>query len=406
MLPQALQRRPNLAVSPSHVRMSDLTTSSSTLTLPAPLDPMAAALALAEHAVGVSEPNPRVGCVITSADGRWLLGQGHTQAVGSAHAEIMALRDAQARGHDVRGATAWVTLEPCAHHGRTPPCCDALIAAGVARVVAAVGDPNPLVNGQGMARLRAAGVTADWGLSTHAQAATELNIGFFSRMQRQRPWVRLKMASSLDGRTALANGVSQWITSPEARADGHAWRRRAGAVLTGIQTVLADDPMLDVRHVPTQAQPVRVVLDSQLRLPPSARLLQSGGPVWLYTAVPADDGRIASWQARGVRVRSVPEAASGRVDLHAVLVDLAAQSINELHVEAGATLNGACLAAGIVDEIVLYLAPRLLGQGAGLAHLGPWADLTPAPRWQWQQIERIGPDLRLIARSAPPALAR
>lgn len=371
---------------------------------PAPIDPMATALALAEQAIGLSEPNPRVGCVITSADGRWLLGQGHTQAVGSAHAEIMALRDAQANGADVQGGTAWVTLEPCSHHGRTPPCCDALVKAGLARVVVAVGDPNPLVNGQGVARLRAAGLHVTWGSPEQAQRATELNIGFFSRMQRQRPWVRMKVAGSLDGRTALANGVSQWITSPAARADGHLWRRRAGAILTGIQTILADDPMLDVRHVPTHVQPIRVVLDSQLRCPVHARLRHGAAPLWLYTAVPSDDPRALAWQALGVRVVSLPDS-QGRVDVHAVLADLARQSINEVHVEAGATLNGSLLAAGCVDEAVLYLAPQWLGQGAGLASLGPWEDLSPAPRFQWHQIERIGPDLRLIVRSAPESVS-
>jgi diaminohydroxyphosphoribosylaminopyrimidine deaminase/5-amino-6-(5-phosphoribosylamino)uracil reductase len=367
------------------------------LPLPAPADPMRAALALAEQAVGLSEPNPRVGCVIVSADGLRLLGQGHTQAAGSAHAEVMALRDAAARGADVAGATAYVTLEPCSHHGRTPPCCDALIAASLGRVVVAVGDPNPAVNGQGLARLRAAGISVELASAEDAQASRELNLGFFSRMQRARPWVRLKVAGSVDGKTALANGVSQWITSAEARADGHAWRRRAGAVLTGIQTVLADDPMLDVRHVPTHCQPVRVVLDSQLRLPPQARMLQSGAAVWLYTALPDSHPALAAWRERGLRVVSAP-AANGRVDLHAVLNDLAAHGINELHVEAGATLNGAFAAAGLVDEWLIYLAPMLLGQGAGLLQLGPWADLAPAPRLRWQDIRQVGPDVRLLAR--------
>ncbi|HZE92036.1 MAG TPA: bifunctional diaminohydroxyphosphoribosylaminopyrimidine deaminase/5-amino-6-(5-phosphoribosylamino)uracil reductase RibD, partial [Rhizobacter sp.] len=205
---------------------------------------MREALALAAHAIGLSEPNPRVGCVICGADGR-VLGRGHTQEAGGPHAEVMALRDAAAQGENVRGATLYVTLEPCSHQGRTPPCCDALLAAGVARVVAAVQDPNPLVSGQGAARLRAAGVRVDVGLL--AEAASELNIGFFSRMLRGLPWVRLKSAVSLDGRSALDNGVSQWITGATARSDGHAWRKRAGAVLTGVGTVLEDDPRLDVR---------------------------------------------------------------------------------------------------------------------------------------------------------------
>ena len=208
------------------------------------------ALALAEQAIGLSDPNPRVGCVILAADGR-LLGAGHTQPAGEAHAEVMALRDATGRGHDVRGATAIVTLEPCSHHGRTPPCCDALIAAGIARVVVAVEDPNPLVAGQGLARLRAAGIVVELADLAIAEAARELNIGFFSRMQRGRPFVRLKSAVSLDGRTALPDGRSQWITGEAARADGHAWRARASAILTGIGTVKEDDPRMTVRAVDT-----------------------------------------------------------------------------------------------------------------------------------------------------------
>lgn len=369
----------------------------------APADPMARALELAHDAIGLSEPNPRVGCVIVSADGRWLLGQGHTQAAGSAHAEVMALRDARAHGRSVAGATAYVTLEPCSHHGRTPPCCDALVEAGIARVVVASGDPNPLVNGRGLARLRAAGVQVERGTLQHDVDSRELNIGFFSRMQRGRPWVRLKMAGSLDGRSALANGVSQWITGPQARADGHAWRRRAGAVLTGIGTVLADDPQLDVRHVPTTRQPLRVVLDPQLKLPGGARLLTGGSPVWLYTACPQDDPRVATWRARGLRVVSLADA-QGRVDLPAMLADLGAQGINELHVEAGATLSGAFAAAGLIDELLLYLAPMLMGQGAGLFSMGPWQDLDPAPRLEWHTVTRIGEDLRILAR--PAALRR
>src|SRR4051812_46752903 len=222
-------------------------------------DPMRSALALAAEAIGLSDPNPRVGCVIVGADGR-VIGQGHTQEAGGAHAEVMALRDAAARGETCAGATAYVTLEPCSHHGRTPPCCDALIAAGLGRVVYALDDPNPLVAGQGATRLRAAGITVESG--PLADEARELNIGFFSRMQRARPWVRLKAAASLDGRTALNNGASQWITGPSARADGHAWRKRAGALLTGVGTVLDDNPRLDVRLVETARQPLRVIVDS------------------------------------------------------------------------------------------------------------------------------------------------
>ena len=231
------------------------------------------ALGLATQALFLSNPNPRVGCVITSPTGE-IVGQGSTQRAGGPHAEIMALRDALARGQDLQGATAYVTLEPCSHHGRTGPCCDALIAAGITRVVASLADPNPLVSGQGFARLRAAGIEVSVGEG--AQESFELNIGFFSRMVRKTPWVRMKMAASLDGTTALPNGESQWITSSGARADGHAWRARACAVLTGIGTVLEDNPRLDVRDVATPRQPHVVVVDSLLQTPPDARLLIAG----------------------------------------------------------------------------------------------------------------------------------
>jgi diaminohydroxyphosphoribosylaminopyrimidine deaminase / 5-amino-6-(5-phosphoribosylamino)uracil reductase len=243
--------------------------------------PMGEALQWAEQAIGLCEPNPRVGCVIVAADGR-VIGRGHTQQAGGPHAEVMALRDAAGNGHSVRGATVWVTLEPCSHHGRTPPCCDALIEAGVGRVVVAIEDPNPLVAGDGMRRLRAAGIRVDSGPG--AEASRDLNIGFFSRMERGRPWLRLKAAVSLDGRTALPDGTSQWITGLEARTDGHRFRRRAGAVLTGVGTVLDDDPRLDVRLVPTLMQPLRVIVDSRLDVPLTARVLQPPGSVLVYAA--------------------------------------------------------------------------------------------------------------------------
>ena len=358
------------------------------------------ALALAELGFGLTEPNPRVGCVLGRADGT-VLGRGHTQAAGSAHAEVMALRDAAAAGQDVRGATAWVSLEPCAHHGRTPPCCDALVAAGLARVVVAIEDPFPLVAGAGMARLRAAGVQVDLATAELRQAAYETNIGFFSRVQRGRPWVRMKMAASLDGRTALPNGLSQWITGEAARADGHAWRRRATAVLTGIGTVLADDPRLDVRYVPTARQPWRVVVDSDLRLNPAARLLAPPGQVFVACAK-AVAGRRAALQAAGAEVLELPEA-SGRVDLKALLELLASRDVNELHVEAGATLNGAVLAAELADELLVYLAPRLLGPGRAMADVGPFQGLDQAAPWQWFDTAHLGADLRLRLRR--PALA-
>lgn len=355
------------------------------------------ALELAAQALFLSNPNPRVGCVITSAGGQ-VLGQGFTQQAGGPHAEVVALRDAAARGHDVRGATAWVTLEPCAHQGRTGPCCDALIAAGIERVVASIADPNPLVAGQGFARLRAAGVAVEVGPG--GAESRELNIGFFSRMVRGMPWVRMKAAASLDGVTALANGASQWITSPEARADGHAWRARACAVLTGVGTVLADDPLLNVRGVATVRQPHLVIVDSRLRTPPGARLFEvPGRQVWIYTA--RDDAEAAgALQARGATVTVLPDA-QGRVDLPALLRDLARRSVNELHLEAGQRLNGALLRLGLVDEVLLYLAPTLLGSGAcGLADWGPLQALSEGLRLEWRGVERVGADLRLLARVA------
>ena len=361
------------------------------------MKPWLLTLALAEQAVGLSDPNPRVGCVIVSADGKAILGQGHTQAAGGPHAEVMALRDAQARGHDVRGATVYVTLEPCAHHGRTPPCCDALVAAGVGRVEIAVGDPNPLVNGQGTARIAAAGIAIAHAPADIALRARELNIGFFSRMERGRPWVRMKIAASLDGRTALPNGASQWITGPDARTDGHAFRRRAGAVLTGIGTVLADDPVLDVRLVDTARQPLRAVVDARLDTPPTARLFDAASPVLLFTAS-TDAARRAALQARGAELVDVPMHA-GRLDPGAVLDALAARHVNELHVEAGARLNGALLRTGRVDELLLYLAPTLLGDGRAMAALGAFESLAQGLPFDFHDATKVGADLRILARS-------
>ena len=357
---------------------------------------MQRALSLAEGAIGLSEPNPRVGCVIVSADGARLLGEGHTQAAGSAHAEVMALGDARSRGESVQGATAYVTLEPCSHHGRTPPCCDALIAAGVARVVVAVDDPNPVVSGAGIARMRSAGIQVEMGSPMQATASRELNIGFFSRMQRQRPWVRMKIAASLDGRTALDNGASQWITCEAARHDGHAWRRRASVLLTGSGTVLADNPRLDVRGHAVARQPSRVVLDSTLATPPDARLFEAGVPLLLVAAKP-DDGRAAALRARGAEILYLP-GRDGRVDLQALFAELGHRGANEVHVEAGSRLNAAMLEGGWVDELLVYLAPLLLGAGRGLAALGPYQTLGQAQRFVWHQVERVGEDLRVLLR--------
>jgi diaminohydroxyphosphoribosylaminopyrimidine deaminase/5-amino-6-(5-phosphoribosylamino)uracil reductase len=324
-----------------------------------------------------------------------ILGRGHTQPVGQAHAEVMALRDAAAHGHPVAGATAYVTLEPCAHQGRTGPCCDALINAGVRRVVASIQDPNPRVAGQGFARLRAAGVEVQVGPG--AQQARELNLGFFSRMVRGTPWVRLKAASSLDGRTALPNGRSQWITSPEARADGHAWRARACVVLTGIGTVLQDDPRLDVRLPGTPRQPGLVLVDSRLQTPLDAQLWSAARrPIRIYTAV-EDTARHQPLTQRGAEVIVLPDA-RGKVDLAAMLRDLAGREVNEVHVEAGDKLNGSLVRAQLVDELLLYQAPLLLGQGQGIAAIGPLDALEQGARWEWCEAQRIGPDLRLRAR--------
>lgn len=357
---------------------------------------------LARGALGVSDPNPAVGCVLLAADGT-VLGQGQTQPVGGPHAEVMALRDAAAHGHSVVGATAFVTLEPCSHHGRTGPCCDALIAAGIGTVVASLADPNPLVAGQGFARLRAAGVAVEVGPG--ADEAREINIGFFSRMVRKTPWVRLKVAASLDGKTALDNGTSQWITSEAARTDGHAWRARASAILTGVGTVLEDDPRLDVRLIETTRQPHLVVIDSHLQTPPGAKLFIEGRTVWIYAATATSETaeREAALRARGATVTWMPNA-QGKVDLAAMLVDLARREVNELHVEAGHKLNGSLMREGLVDELLVYLAPKFIGSGMGMASQahagGPLTELAGALPLEFRSVERIGPDLRIVARVA------
>jgi len=350
------------------------------------------ALATARQALFITSPNPRVGCVIAAPDGQ-VLGVGHTQQAGGPHAEIMAMRDAAARGHDVRGATAYVTLEPCSHQGRTGPCCDALAAAGIARVVASLADPNPLVAGNGFARLRAAGVAVEVGPG--AAQARALNLGFFSRMVRRQPWVRLKAAMSLDGGTALPNGSSQWITSEAARADGHQWRAQACAILTGVGTVLADDPALDVRYVDTPRQPRLVVVDSQLRTPPTARLFAAPRQVLVYCACAPAQQR-AALQAAGAQVVELPDG-QGRVDLARLLRDLAAREVNELHVEAGGQLNGALLAAGLVDECLLYLAPKLLGQAQTAFNGLLLPSLSAAAALELRHIDSVGPDIRIQA---------
>ena len=354
------------------------------------------AIALAHQAIGLSSPNPRVGCLIASSSGR-VIGSGFTQPPGGPHAEIVALRDAASKGHSVEGATAYVTLEPCCHHGRTGPCCDALIKAGIKKVVASIADPNPLVSGQGFARLRAAGVEVEVG--TGAQESRALNIGFFSRMIRKTPWVRMKLAASLDGKTALENGKSQWITSQAARADGHAWRARSCAILTGIGTVLEDNPRLDVRLVDTPRQPHLVLVDSRLEIPLDANLFIAGRALYISAATKNDEKKRAL-EARGATVVYMPgpsSSAQGKVDLAAMLLDLAKREINELHVEAGHRLNGSLIREGLVDEFVVYLAPKLIGQGRDMASFGPLADLGAAVPLEFKSTAMLGPDLRIVA---------
>jgi diaminohydroxyphosphoribosylaminopyrimidine deaminase / 5-amino-6-(5-phosphoribosylamino)uracil reductase len=362
---------------------------------------MQRALTLAARGLESTDPNPRVGCVVAQR-GR-IVGEGWHERAGEAHAEVVALR---AAGSQAAGATVYVTLEPCSHHGRTPPCTEALIAARVARVVYAIADPNPLVNGQGAAGLRAAGIAVEAGLL--APESAELNAGFIRRMTHGRPLVRLKLAMSLDGRTALASGASQWITGEAARRDVQHWRARSSAILTGIGTLLADDPRLDVR-LPAEPgkerrQPLRVVLDTQLRTPPQARLFSVGGEVLLLTGVGApDDRRAEALSARGARVESLPVQA-GRLDLSAVIDRLGELELNEVLVEAGPTLAGQLLHAGLVDELLLYVAPILLGADArALVELPPLDSIAVAPAFMLLENIQVGADLRL--RLKPHALA-
>ena len=359
-------------------------------------DGMALALDWAARGMYITAPNPRIGCVIVK-DGV-VIGAGHTQPAGQAHAEIQALRDAAARGNDVRGATAYVTLEPCSHHGRTPPCSDALVQAGLGRVVAAMVDPNPLVAGRGLAQLEAAGIEVKAGVL--AEAAQELNIGFFSRMVRGLPWVRLKVAASLDGATALSSGESQWITGAEARADGHAWRARASAIVTGIGTVKADNPQLTVRGVDTPLQPRRVIVDSRLEIDLEARILQ-GQPCWIVAAAERAE-KAAALTAAGHEVLTLPNA-HGKVDLPALMRELGRRDINEVHVEAGSKLNASMVREGCVDELLAYLAPSLIGPGQGMFDLPALERLGERRQLRFHDVARVGDDLRILARFIEPA---
>ncbi len=354
---------------------------------------MAEALKLAERGLYGTSPNPRVGCVLVK-DGL-LLGRGWHQKAGEPHAEIHALREA---GEAARGATAYVTLEPCSHHGRTPPCADALIVAGVSRVVIAMQDPNPLVAGQGIARLREAGIEVESGLME--VAARELNVGFVLRMTNGMPYVRSKVGMSLDGRTALANGISQWITGPEARRDVQHWRARSCAMLTGIGTVMADDPQLNVREIDTHRQPLRVVLDSQLRISPDAKILQRGETL-IYASM-ENERKQALMRDLGITVVMMPDG-YGRVDIKAMLHDLAQRGCNEVLVEAGSALNGSLLREGLVDELLLYIAPQLLGDLArGFTQLGKLTRLDERIQLKWQDVRQIGCDLRITAKVEKP----
>lgn len=359
---------------------------------------MQQALQEAKKALYLSDPNPRVGCILVNAQGD-CIGTGYTQKTGEAHAEIMALRDAKQQGHSIQGATAYVTLEPCSHHGRTPPCADALIEAGIKRVIIASTDPNPLVSGQGIALLQKARIHVEQGL--YADESRELNIGFFSRMQCNLPWIRLKMATSLDGKIALNNGQSQWITSENARANGHAWRARASCVLTGIGTILADDPQLNVRAINTPRQPWHAIVDTHLQTPPTARILENiklhQTSVLIYTTS-TDAHKIKTLSNAGATVCHIASDKNGHVCLKSILRDLAARECNELHVEAGGALSSALLQQNLVDEILAYIAPRLIGQGQDFLQGIEPTSLSQTLDFHFHQISEVGGDLMLLAR--------
>lgn len=349
---------------------------------------MAHALRLAERGVYSTTPNPRVGCVIVNND--QVVGEGWHVRAGEAHAEVHALR---AAGERARGATAYVTLEPCSHHGRTPPCANALIDAGVVRVVAAMRDPNPQVSGGGLTLLTLAGIQVEVGVLE--AEARELNIGFIARMTRGRPWLRVKTASSLDGKTALLNGESKWITGPAARADVQAWRARACAILTGVGTVLADDPRMNVRELDTPRQPLKIIVDSRLSTPPTAQILYGGA---LIVCAVDDPAKRAALEAAGAEILCIP-GPNGRVGLAALIGELGRRGLNEIHVEAGATLNGALLDAGLVDEWIAYLAPLVMGDAArGVFALPPLDDMANRMVFKLLDSRQIGGDLRLTLR--------
>ena len=357
---------------------------------------MSQALAEAQNALYLSNPNPRVGCIIVK-DGE-VIGRGHTQRVGGPHAEVQALADVKSSGLDPAGSTIYVTLEPCNHTGRTPPCVDALIAAKPAMVIVAMSDPNPLVGGKGLERLKAAGIDVRCGLlESEAQA---VNRGFISRMTRGLPWVRMKIAASLDGKTALPNGQSQWITGPLARADGHHWRAQACAILTGVGTVKEDNPTLNVRDVQTERQPWRIIVDSKLETPLNAKVLNSpkvSGVILVCASLDSEESqaRAKAFENLGVEVIAMANA-NGKVDLPKLFAYLAKERhMNEIHVEAGFKLNGSLLREDCVDELLLYYAPFFMGDGIGMANISPLTALDQRQDWQIIDQSLFGSDLRL-----------
>ena len=350
---------------------------------------MRQALALAERGLYTTTPNPRVGCVVVK-DGA-LVASGWHEKAGMPHAEALALK---AAGERARGATLYVNLEPCSHHGRTPPCADAIVAAGIGRVVAAMQDPNPKVAGAGFAKLRAAGIEVESGLME--EEASELNIGFVARMTRGRPWVRMKIAATLDGRTALANGKSQWITGDEARADGHRWRARACAILTGHGTVRDDDPQLNVRGVGTPRQPLKIVVDSRFETPLSARLLKEGKT--LIAGAASEAQRIAALKGAGADTVIISNG-RGKVELFKLMEELGRRELNEIHVEGGTKLNGSLMQAGVVDELLVYLAPCVIGDsGRGMLDLPEVTELSQRRAVTIREVVRVSEDLRVLAR--------